>query len=357
MYRGSIDHSAYPHIIEAILAHADAAALNAFRCASRSHLAQVEAVYAARARHIVPHTLHSPPRQRQMHQMHLKPRVVFAAPGGADALPRLTSADMDDVQTRRDLAAVRGRFSAVRVIDVGPNIDLHAFRDLRCLLDGVDTVRLVGELRNPNHFPFSPRTVVVAADLSRPEPFRGWHYQTGELVVNYTASEGPQLLSLAFFPPSGCYGPRGLTLNFARCDPAILARLPNGPRVGARLLVDLARVVCDGHRVTLVDWHRVAALFPPGTRAGYVDDTLLTWGGPPLEPPKAARRRACFVKLAEMALRSPGTNCEIWVDRAAAADSVQLLSSIDYAGQLGRQAYADMTEGIWDREEYPACIK
>lgn len=351
-----IDQSAYPHIIEAILAHADAAGLNAFRLASRAHLAQVEGVYAERARHVVPRTVHSPPRQRQMHQMRSPPRVVFSTP--SEALPALTSSDMAEVQRRTDLGTLRARYTAVRVIDVGPEIDLHTFRDLRTLLDGIHTVRLVGELRNPNHFPFAPRTVVVAADLSRPEPFRGWHYRTRELVVNYKATEGPQLLSLAFFPPSGCYGPRGLTLNFAKCDPEVLVRLPNSTRVGSRLLVDLARVVCDGHRVTLIDWSRVAALFPPGTEPGCVDDTLLTWGGPPLEPPKAARRRACFVKLAEMALQPTIASASLeppWAE-IGSPDAVHSLSSSEYAKLVGKQAYADMTENLW-RDEYLPCIK
>lgn len=354
---GCIDHTAFPHIIAAVLSFADAPALNAVRLTSHEHYAQVEAEYARRARHVVPHTLVYPLLPPRMSRAPPRPpRIVFQPLSGADlALPALTSSHIWEVQSRTDLPAIRGRMSAIRVLDLVHDIDLHHFRELRCLLDGVETVRLVGELRNPNHFPFAPRTVVVKADLSSPEPFRGWHYQTRELVVNYTASRRPQLLSLAFFPPSGCYGPRDLTLNFAQCDPLVLAALPNGARVGCRLLVDLARVICDGHRVTLVDWYRIAALFPPRASPYRLDDTVITWGGPLLERSKAARRRACFLRLAEMALLPDNPADPLpkhkaaleWADWDTGTDIVRSLTTPEYACLLGPQAYADMTANLW----------
>lgn len=312
-----IDYSAYPHLIDLILSHADPQGLNAFRSASRASLAQVEAIYARRARHVRPHTRSDG-------------RVVFPCRG---SLPALTIAEIGELAA---LPFIRRRYSAVQVLDVAWELELRGSgRALRGLLDGIQTVRLVGDMNAP--LPFTPSTVVVAADLGRPEPFRGW-LLSESLVVNYTAGEGGAL-ALAFFPPSGYYGPSSLTMIFTRCRRSDLERMPHGARLGARLLGDLARVVCDGHAVTLVDWGNIAGLFPPGTRAEDVEH-LRTWGG---QDHKAARRRACLLRLARLAFE-PG--------QVEEEEKIRCLSAEEYRRDVGEQTHADYTKGLDKRAEH-----
>ncbi|GMK58262.1 hypothetical protein CspeluHIS016_0502940 [Cutaneotrichosporon spelunceum] len=312
----SIDYSAYPHLIDLILLDADARVLNAFRAASRTTLAQVEAIYARRARHVVPHT-------------GADGRVVFPC---HRLLRPLSPLEMTSLAMGPcSLPSIRRRYSAIRVLDLGGRLDLRTSRcALRALLDGVTIIRIVGDLNAP--LPFSPATIVVTADLGRPEPFRGW-LLSGSLVINYTAGTGGGF-ALAFFPPSGYYGPATLTLLFTRCRPVQLQAMPHGTRLGARLMGDLARVICDGHAVTLVDWGNVAALFPHGTRAEDVED-LRTWGG---QEHKAARRRECLRCLASLAFE-PGT-------REKGPIEIRCFSADEYRRLVGEERYADYTVGL-----------
>jgi hypothetical protein len=308
-----IDYSAYPHLIDQILAHADQRGLNAFRTASHASRSQVEAIYARRARHVAPFT--GPDG-----------RVLFPSGG---ALATLSVREMEE------LAHLRERYGAVRVVDLGPGLDLrHCRSALRDLLNGVHTVRIMGDLSAP--MPFTPTTVVVTTQLGRPEPFRGW-LLADSLVVNFTAGAGAAL-ALAFFPPSGFYGPTSLTLIFTRCRRADLAQMVYGARLGARLMSDLARVVCDGHAVTLVDWGNVAALFPPGTRGEDVEQ-LRTWGG---QEHKAARRSACVRRLARLALEGVED----------AGDKIRCLTAEEYRREVGEQAFADQTMGMRDNYSF-----
>ncbi|TXT08561.1 uncharacterized protein COLE_05485 [Cutaneotrichosporon oleaginosum] len=316
-----VDYSAYPHIIDQVLSHADTQGLNAFRCASRAAFAKVEAIYLRRARHVTPCTGRDG-------------RVVFPSCG---ALPSLTIADMEDL-TSGAHPVLRRRYSAVKVVDLGPKSDLGPSRcSLRRLLDGIHTVRIVGDLSGA--MPFAPAVVVVPADLGRPEPFRGWQL-ADSLVVNFTVGAGGAL-AIAFFPPSGYYGPTSLTLLFTRCLRSKLQSLPHGARLGARLMADLARVVCDGHAVTLVDWDNVSALFPPATRPEDVEQ-LRTWGG---QYHKAARRSACIRRLARLAFE-PGCQNE------DEGEKIRCLTADEYRCEIGGQAYADQTEGLHESVPY-----
>ncbi|BEI93657.1 uncharacterized protein CcaverHIS019_0601160 [Cutaneotrichosporon cavernicola] len=314
----SIDHSAYPHLIDLILSHADAHALNAFRTASHAALAQVEAIYARRTRLVVPHTGRDG-------------CVVFPC---RRSLRSLTGPEMTALAAGSSVPGMRRRYSAIRVLDLGNRLDLRTSRcALRVLLDGVHTIRIVGDLNAP--LPFSPTTIIVAADLGRPEPFRGW-LLSDSLVINYAAGTGGGL-ALAFFPPSGYYGPSALTLLFTRCLRVEMESMPHGARLGSRLMGDLARVVCDGHSVTLVDWGNVAALFPRGTRAEDVE-VLRTWGG---QEHKAARRRECLRSLARLAFE-PGKGEE----------KIRCFSAEEYRRQIGEERYADYTVGLGGAEHF-----
>lgn len=346
--RVTIDHKQFPHIIQNILRHADAHALNRLRATSSSFLQAVEAQFAKNVRHVLMagHNFNEVIRKHENGQidwgsMCISLTTPATLPGSGERfLPLLSDDNIKDLlHPSGKLKHLRARFAAIRVLDVVQFVH-NRLVDLPKLVNSLNILRLVGEHQRSD-FKLHCKHIMLVWDMTTPTPLAPFDlHGLTDIVVNYRLTERPKDAE-SFFPMFGMCCETKVVLNFEnyKCQ-RILTHEET-----LSLARSLASIACSAGGVILVGIEQFSSLVPQGTETE-MDPDLPKIAGLPLP----LKNHAICVMLLSLMQEEPQSEAPVEEqyrnlisELSNACGRITVMSNQEYAKRIGGQQYADLT--------------